>query len=112
MTRAGFSLGLLVSSHCAFGQSAANSLWQAQSIYQVVTDRYYAGDAANNNADGNYYAAGTTSVHDGDFKGLGQKLDYIKALGATDIWILPVALNGHRQFHSYAARDFYKVDPH
>ena len=52
------------------------------------------------------------SVHGGDFKGIEQKLDYIKALGATAIWISPVVLNGRGQFHGYAARDFYQVDPH
>ncbi len=93
-------------------QSVSNGFWQAQSIYQIVTDRFFDGDAANNNADGNYNAAGTTSVHGGDFKGVEQKLDYIKALGATALWISPVVLNGHGQFHGYAARDFYHVDPH
>ena len=41
-----------------------------------------------------------------------QKLDYIKALGATAIWISPVVLNARGEFHGYAGRDFYKVDPH
>lgn len=96
----------------AFSQNATNSYWQMQSIYQVVTDRFYDGDSSNNNADGNYNPTGKTSVHGGDFKGLEQKLDYIKALGATAIWISPVVLNGHGQFHGYAGRDFYHVDPH
>ena len=95
-----------------FAQSVSNSFWQAQSIYQIITDRFFDGDTSNNNADGNYSATGTTSVHGGDFKGIEQKLDYIKALGATAIWISPVVLNGHGQFHGYAARDFYHVDPH
>ncbi|MGH7993574.1 MAG: alpha-amylase family glycosyl hydrolase, partial [Limisphaerales bacterium] len=89
-----------------------NLFWQQQNIYQIITDRFFDGDPSNNNADGNYSASGTTSVHGGDFKGLEQKLDYIKALGATAIWISPVVLNGHGQFHGYAGRDFYKVDPH
>jgi glycosidase len=96
----------------SFAQSVSNGLWQAQSIYQIITDRYFDGDPSNNNADGNYNPAGTTSVHGGDFKGIEQKLDYIKALGATAIWISPVVLNGRGQFHGYAARDFYHVDPH
>jgi alpha-amylase len=89
-----------------------NLFWQQQNIYQIITDRFFDGDPSNNNADGNYSATGTTSVHGGDFKGIEQKLDYIKALGATAIWISPVVLNGHGQFHGYAGRDFYKVDPH
>ena len=90
----------------------ANDFWRAQSIYQVMTDRFFDGDASNNNADGNYNPSNSQSIHGGDFKGVEQKLDYIKALGATAIWISPVVLNGSGQFHGYAARDFYKVDPH
>ncbi len=88
--------------------------WQSQSIYQVVTDRFFDGDAANNNAEGNYNPSGSsgTSVHGGDFRGLEQKLDYIKSLGATAIWISPVVLNANGEFHGYAGRDFYRVGPH
>jgi len=95
-------------------QSPANDLWQTQSIYQIITDRFYDGDPANDNADGNYDPAGHSgrSVHGGDFKGIEQKLDYIKALGATAIWISPVVLNDRGEFHGYAGLDFYKVDPH
>src|SRR5881296_1876562 len=88
--------------------------WQSQSIYQVITDRFFDGDPSNNNADGNYNPSGSsgTSVHGGDFKGIEQKLDYIKSLGATAIWISPVVLNANGEFHGYAGRDFYNVDPH
>jgi glycosidase len=86
--------------------------WQGQSIYQIITDRFYDGDPSNNNAEGNYNPASSGSVHGGDFKGIEQKLDYIKALGATAIWISPIVLNGHGQFHGYAGRDFYQVAPH
>jgi alpha-amylase len=93
-------------------QSASNEFWQAQSIYQIITDRFFDGDPSNNNADGNYNPSGTTSVHGGDFRGIEQKLDYIKALGATAIWISPVVLNANGEFHGYAGRDFYNVAPH
>lgn len=93
-------------------QSVSNEFWQAQSIYQIITDRFFDGDASNNNAEGNYNPSGTTSVHGGDFKGIEQKLDYIKALGVTAIWISPVVQNANGQFHGYAGQDFYKVAPH
>ena len=93
-------------------QSASNGFWQAQSIYQIITDRFFDGDPSNNNAEGNYNPADSGSVHGGDFKGIEQKLDYIKALGATAIWISPIVLNGHGQFYGYAGRDFYQVAPH
>jgi glycosidase len=98
----------------ALAQNAGNTFWQRQSIYQIVTDRFFDGDPTNDNADGNYDPAGHrgTSVHGGDFKGIEEKLDYIKSLGATAIWISPVVLNARGEFHGYAGRDFYKVDPH
>jgi len=103
---------MLLGATSARSQSASNEFWQAQSIYQIVTDRFFDGDASNNNADGNYNPSGTGSVHGGDFRGVEQKLDYIKALGATAIWISPIVLNANGEFHGYAGRDFYKVDPH
>jgi glycosidase len=98
----------------ANAQNAGNTFWQHQSIYQIITDRFFDGDPSNNNADGNYDPAGHrgTSVHGGDFKGIEEKLDYIKSLGATAIWISPVVLNARGEFHGYAGRDFYRVDPH
>src|SRR5580698_543580 len=80
-------------------QVAPNTLWQRQSIYQIITDRFYDGDRSNDDADGNYDPAGHrgTSVHGGDFKGIEEKLDYIKSLGATAIWISPVVLNADRK---------------
>ncbi len=95
-------------------QPADSRFWQRQNIYQIITDRFCDGDPSNNNADGNYDPAGHrgTSVHGGDFKGIEQKLDYILALGATAIWISPVVLNARGEFHGYAGRDFFKIDPH
>ena len=93
-------------------QTAPNSRWQAQSIYQIFTDRFFDGDPNNNNASGSYNASRGTGVHGGDFKGIEQKLDYIKALGATAIWISPVIKNGHGEYHGYSGSDFYSVDPH
>lgn len=111
---AALAFTLAVFALSAYAQQAPNTLWQRQSIYQIITDRFYDGDPSNDNADGNYHPAGHrgTSVHGGDFKGIEDKLDYIKSLGATAIWISPVVLNAHGEFHGYCAMDFYKVDPH
>ena len=103
---------LVCAAKSACADSAPNSFWQVQSIYQIITDRFYDGDPANNNADGNYNDTNSRSVHGGDFAGLEQKLNYIKALGATAIWISPVVLNANGEFHGYAGQDFYQVDPH
>ena len=48
----------------------------------------------------------------GDFKGLIEKMDYIKALGFTSIWITPVVENcSGYDYHGYHALNFQKVDP-
>ena len=46
----------LCGSFCSLGQAqpGSNSLWRAQSIYQIVTDRFFDGDPSNDNAEGNY----------------------------------------------------------
>jgi glycosidase len=111
VARAFLFLGLVCLSETTVAQSASKGFWQGQSIYQVITDRFYDGDPSNNNADGNYNPSRSRGPHGGDFKGLEQKLDYVKALGATAIWISPIVLNTRGEYHGYAARDFYKIDP-
>ncbi|MGD1088392.1 MAG: alpha-amylase family glycosyl hydrolase [Verrucomicrobiota bacterium] len=91
---------------------SSNSFWQAQSIYQIITDRFYVGNTNIENAEGTYAPSDPTGVHGGDFAGLEQKLDYIKALGATAIWISPIVLNTEGQYHGYSAWNYYEVAPH
>ncbi|HSY44350.1 MAG TPA: alpha-amylase family glycosyl hydrolase, partial [Candidatus Acidoferrum sp.] len=91
---------------------SSNTYWQAQSIYQIVTDRFYDGNTNNDNLEGTYDPGNPTGVHGGDFAGLEQKLDYIKALGATAIWISPIVLNTEGQYHGYSAWNYYEVAPH
>lgn len=88
--------------------------WREIPIYQVMTDRYFDGDPANNddNPYGNTDPAGTTSIHGGDFEGLVEKLDYIQMLGMRAIWISPVVRNVNGEFHGFAATDFNAIDPH
>jgi len=91
---------------------SSNTFWQGQSIYQIITDRFYDGNTANDNVEGTYAPSNPTGVHGGDFAGLEQKLDYIKSLGATAIWISPIVLNTEGQYHGYSAMNFYEVAPH
>ena len=81
-----------------------------ESIYFVMTTRFYDGDATNNTHcwDGNNPG---DPAWRGDFKGLIEKMDYIKALGFTAIWITPVVENASGyDYHGYHAHDFSKVD--
>ena len=82
-----------------------------ETIYFAMTTRFYDGDPTNNT----YCWDGVLNVNDpewrGDFKGLIDKLDYIKALGFTAVWITPVVENGSGlDYHGYHAMDFSKID--
>ena len=85
------------------------------SIYFVMTTRFYDGDSSNNVHcwdDSNANNPDSDKAWRGDFKGLIERLDYIKALGFTTIWITPVVENASGyDFHGYHAFDFTKVDP-
>lgn len=83
-----------------------------ESIYFVMTTRFYDGDGTNNTQcwDGQAYNQGDPAWR-GDFKGLIEKLDYIKALGFTAIWITPVVENASGyDYHGYHASNMSKVD--
>lgn len=88
--------------------------WRDQNIYFIFTDRFFDGDPSNNNANPQlaYAPSNSRRHHGGDFKGIEKKLDYIKALGATAIWITPIPQNvGSSGYHGYGADDFYKLQP-
>lgn len=83
-----------------------------ETIYFVITTRFYDGDKTNNVYcwDGQALNAGDPSWR-GDFKGLIEKLDYIKALGFSAVWITPVVENmSGFDYHGYHASSFKKVD--
>jgi glycosidase len=98
-------------------------------IYQVVLDRFFDGNSANNDP------AGDTGLYDstksnwklywgGDLAGLTQQISYLAGMGITALWISPPVDNVHLPvyepgssapeagYHGYWARDFYKIDPH
>jgi len=85
--------------------------FRSESIYFLLTARFYDGDANNNYYNRDRYKAGDPHWR-GDFKGLIEKLDYIKDLGFTAIWVSPPVENrSGLDYHGYHAYDFYKVDP-
>lgn len=85
-----------------------------ESIYFVVTTRFYDGDTGNNVHcwdDATANNPDSDPAWRGDFKGLAEKLDYIKALGFSAIWVTPVVTNASGyDYHGYHAMDFSTVD--
>lgn len=109
-------------------KSAGDFDWDEAVIYFAVTDRFFDGDASNNDAYGvgdyNTGEKGGSSYHGGDFAGLNQKLDYLKDLGVNTIWITPIVENITKDqhdnetdtatygYHGYWASDFTKLNKH
>jgi len=90
--------------------------FREETIYFVMTTRFYDGDQSNNTYCWDDERAGNIENNDpcwrGDFKGLVDKLDYIKALGFSAIWITPIVKNmSGYDYHGYHAIDFTEVDP-
>ena len=91
--------------------------FREESIYFLMTARFYDGDSSNNrwcrsDMDG---SSGNKANNDypwrGDFKGLIEKLDYIKAMGFSAVWITPPVLNrSDFDFHGYHAWNMNKID--
>ena len=84
------------------------------SIYFVMTTRFFDGDTGNNVHCWDDSKAGNPDSDPawrGDFKGLIDKLDYLKALGFSAIWITPIVTNGGGyDYHGYHSMDMSTVD--
>ena len=99
-----------------------------EQFYFVLPDRFANGDTANDKGGltGSRLATGYDPTdkgfyQGGDLKGLTKKLDYIKGLGTTAIWMAPIFKNQPVQgtgsdasagYHGYWITDFTQVDPH
>ncbi|WP_425826192.1 pullulanase-type alpha-1,6-glucosidase [Streptomyces fractus] len=97
-----------------------------EQFYFALPDRFANGDTANDK--GGLTGDRTKTGFDptdkgfyqgGDLKGLTGKLDYIKGLGTTAIWLAPIFKNKPVQgngesagYHGYWITDFTRVDPH
>jgi len=88
--------------------------WRDEVIYQLITDRFADGDVNNNH---NVNKKSLTSWNGGDFQGIMDKVDYLKELGVTAVWISPIVKNvdsdaGIAGYHGYWTQDFKGVNPH
>ena len=93
-------------------------------IYLIMPDRFVNGDPSNDQFDDlNDKVADRKdpySRHGGDLKGVTEKLDYLKELGVTSIWMTPVLENNMPKmqevtwwmsgYHGYWITDHYQVD--
>lgn len=92
----------------------------SDTVYMVMTDRFFDGDPNNNGVLGAEYQPGNLHFYQGgDWAGLRQKLPYIKALGFTAIWMsapqdneLYSRTGDEAGYHGYYTRDFNSPNPH
>ncbi|MEU6458482.1 pullulanase-type alpha-1,6-glucosidase [Streptomyces sp. NPDC047065] len=99
-----------------------------EQFYFVLPDRFANGDTRNDKGGltGTRLATGYDPTdkgfyQGGDLKGLTDRLDYIKGMGTTAIWMAPIFKNQPVQgtgenasagYHGYWITDFTQVDPH
>jgi glycosidase len=95
-----------------------------QVFYFLLTDRFANGSTANDSGGitggpdvSGFDPTRISHYHGGDFIGLTSKLDYIKGLGITALWITPPFRNkpmqlGTAGYHGYWILDFTSIDPH
>ncbi|WP_394841763.1 hypothetical protein LZC95_32390 [Pendulispora brunnea] len=99
-------------------------------FYFVLPDRFANGSTANDTGgipgqalDHGYLPSDKGYYHGGDLAGVISKLDYIKGLGTTAIWMGPIFKNRAVQgngtiagsssgYHGYWTIDYTQVDPH
>ena len=84
-------------------------------IYLIFADRFCDGNPANNTIGDSldqFTSADLDGRKGGDIEGIISKLDYLKELGVTAVWITPMLENNMwMSYHGYAATDLYKIDP-
>ncbi|MGC0382220.1 glycosidase [Streptomyces sp. SAI-129] len=115
-------------SDAKLAKTAARHDLTREQFYFVLPDRFANGDAENDRGGltGTRLATGYDPTdkgfyQGGDLKGLTERLDYIKGLGTTSIWMAPLFKNQPVQgtgkdasagYHGYWITDFTQVDPH
>jgi glycosidase len=120
------SLLLLVLSLAQITSLAAD--FKRETIYQIITDRFYDGSATNNNpgqSAGMYDSSHTNwrAYWGGDLAGIQAKIAYLSGMGVTAIWISPPIDNLNvnipdgggnptASYHGYQGRDFKRVEEH
>jgi glycosidase len=97
------------------GSAARAGFSSRDAIYQIMPDRFANGDPSNDRVAGMAdlpERAGGGARHGGDIAGIIAHLDYIAALGFTQLWPTPLVENDmpSYSYHGYAATDHYRID--
>ena len=124
------AIALAPATASAHGNDAGHSLRGPvtdENFYFVMADRFENGDTANDTGGltGDYLTTGFDPTrkgfyNGGDLKGLLNRIDYVRGLGTTSIWLTPSFKNKAVQledgpsagYHGYWITDFTQIDPH
>ena len=94
--------------------------WREQIIYFLMIDRFNDGNPGNNDqGHGEYDPSKGSHYSGGDLAGIKEKIPYIKALGATAVWITPPVAHqwwsvpsNYGGYHGYWGENLMQVDAH
>jgi neopullulanase len=106
------------------GKTRIQGVTSKDFIYLLMPDRFANGDPSNDYfedmRDRGHDRKNPFDRHGGDLKGVQDKLDYLKDLGVSAIWMTPVVENDMNRtmeggssrstYHGYAFTDHYQVD--
>lgn len=94
--------------------------WRSQIVYFLMIDRFNNGDSGNDDQGIGEFDPGQNSKYSGgDLSGIVDKINYIKNLGATAVWITPPVAHqwwsigsNYGGYHGYWGENLMAVDKH
>lgn len=94
--------------------------WRSQIVYFLMIDRFNDGNPDNNDQGiGEFDTGKNSSYSGGDLAGIENKINYIKSLGATAVWITPPVAHqwwsvssDYGGYHGYWGENLMAVDKH
>src|SRR6478752_3271995 len=134
--RFNFALVFLLATSFVYGgdtlfQPSVRPARAGEIIYFLLADRFNDGDPSNNRGgiasespeETGFDPSNPHFFHGGDLPGITAKLDYLRDLGVSSIWMTPIFRNRAVQkygegvpskagYHGYWILDFTEVDPH
>jgi glycosidase len=94
-------------------------------VYQIFVDRFNNGDGSNDKVNlpsfngvhqlDEMNSGNLKNVHlyrhGGDLQGIINRLEYLRILGISTLWLTPVFENNAGESHGYCVSNFLKIDP-
>ncbi len=101
-------------------RQSSPTFWGGEVVYQIQVDRFNDGNIFNNaehlpqiqkdNQGTSKYKI-QEYRHGGDLAGISKRLEYLKKLGVSTLWITPIFKNNNASYHNYCTSDLTQVDP-